>query len=216
MRPITALTCGRWAWCCTKRRRERVRVRRGDGASIQSPELERIISRCLEIDPARRYQGASDVRTDLERLKGDTGGLRPASRAAAFARWRKLAVPATAATALLLVLSIVGYFSPRQVPTLTDKDTIILADFTNKTGDADFDQTLREGLAVDLGQSPFLSLVSDKRIQETLHLMGVPEHAPMTAKQAHEVCERTFSAAVPPAARPAPNGGATPTANGPP
>ena len=93
-------------------------------------------------------------------------------------------------------LSLAGYLYSHRAPKLTDKDTIVLADFNNKTGDSDFDQTLRNGLAVELGQSPFLSLVPDQRMHGTLHLMGRPENTPVIGEVAREICERTFSAAV--------------------
>lgn len=79
---------------------------------------------------------------------------------------------------------------------LTDKDTIVLADFTNTTGDRVFDGTLREGLAVQLQQSPFLSLVPEDRIQQTLRFMGQASDARLTPETAREVCQRTSSAAV--------------------
>lgn len=79
---------------------------------------------------------------------------------------------------------------------LTERDTVVLADFTNTTGDPVFDETLRQGLAVELEQSPFLSLVSDGRMQRTLRLMGQPEDGRLTPEIAREVCERTGSAAV--------------------
>ena len=78
---------------------------------------------------------------------------------------------------------------------LTDKDTIVLADFENKTGDPVFDDTLRQGLSVELQQSPFLSLISDQQIQQTLALMGQPKDARLTSELAQQVCERTASAA---------------------
>ena len=83
-------------------------------------------------------------------------------------RW-KLIVPAVVA---VLALSVGGYFHFRRTPKLTDKDTIVLADFSNTTGDSVFDGTLRQGLAVQLEQSPFLSLISEERIQQVLRLMG--------------------------------------------
>jgi len=101
-----------------------------------------------------------------------------------------------AGVAAVLALLAAGYFYFHRKPALTDKDTIILADFTNRTGDPDFNDTLRQGLAVELGQSPFLSLVPDRRIQGTLRLMGRAPDSPLTADVAREVCERTFSAAV--------------------
>jgi eukaryotic-like serine/threonine-protein kinase len=101
-----------------------------------------------------------------------------------------------AAAAAALALLVAGYFYSHRTPKLTDKDTIVLADFINKTGDPVFDGTLRQGLAVQLEQSPFLSLVSDERIQQVLGLMGRPANAPLTPDLAREVCERTASAAV--------------------
>ena len=77
-----------------------------------------------------------------------------------------------------------------------DKDTIVLADFTNMTGDDVFDDTLRQGLAVQLQQSPFLSLISDERMHRTLLLMKQPADAKLTLKVASEICERSNSAAV--------------------
>ena len=79
---------------------------------------------------------------------------------------------------------------------LSEKDTVVLADFANSTGDPVFDGTLRQGMAVQLEQSPFLSLVSEQRIRHTLRLMGRPADAPLTPELAREVCERTGSAAV--------------------
>jgi hypothetical protein len=87
-------------------------------------------------------------------------------------------------------------YSFQRTPKLTDKDTIVLADFTNRTGDAVFDGTLRQGLAVQLGQSSFLSIVSEERIQQTLRLMGRTGDARVTPELAREICERTGSAAV--------------------
>jgi DNA-binding winged helix-turn-helix (wHTH) protein/tetratricopeptide (TPR) repeat protein len=107
-------------------------------------------------------------------------------------RW-KLIVPAIVA---VLALSVGGYFDLLRTPKLTDKDTIVLAEFRNTTGDSVFDGTLRQGLAVQLEQSPFLSLISDERIQQMLKLMGKPGDARLTPEIAREICERTASAAV--------------------
>ena len=99
----------------------------------------------------------------------------------------------------MLVAAAIGgtlYFRSRQATTrLTDKDTIVLSDFDNKTGDALFDDTLKQGLSVQLEQSPFLDLVSERRVNETLKLMGRPAGDRLTPKVAHEVCERTGSKA---------------------
>ena len=89
-----------------------------------------------------------------------------------------------------------GLFYTHKVHALTDKDTIVLADFTNTTGNQVFDGTLRQGLSVQLEQSPFLSIISDQQIQKTLGLMGQPTDAKLTPAIAQELCERTASAAV--------------------
>jgi tetratricopeptide (TPR) repeat protein len=91
---------------------------------------------------------------------------------------------------------VAAYVYLHRPPKLTAKDTIVLADFENKTGDPVFDDTLRQGLSVELQQSPFLSLVPDARIQQTLALMGLPKEARLTPAVAQQVCERTGSAAI--------------------
>ena len=93
-------------------------------------------------------------------------------------------------------LALTGYLYFHRAPKLTDKDTIVLADFANSTGDPVFDTTLRQGLAVQLEQSPFLSVISDERIQQTLKLMAKPADARLTPGMSLEICERTASAAV--------------------
>ncbi len=106
---------------------------------------------------------------------------------------------AVVAAALLIFLATLYQRSRRAVhatPKLTDRDSIVLADFANKTGDPVFTQTLRQGLAVQLDQSPFLSLVSDERIQQELHLMAQPPGAELTPTLAQEVCERAGGAAM--------------------
>ena len=101
---------------------------------------------------------------------------------------------------LILLLAAIGtatfllFFHRRRV--LSETDTVVVADFTNSTGDSVFDDTLRQGLAVELEQSPFLSLISEQRIQQTLRLMDQPAGARLTPQVAREICERTASAAV--------------------
>ena len=101
-----------------------------------------------------------------------------------------------AAAALLASFVVAGYFYAHRTPKLTDKDWIVLADFTNTTGDPVFDGTLRQGLAIQLEQSPFLGPASDERIQKALMLMGQPKDARLTPELARDVCERTASATV--------------------
>jgi DNA-binding winged helix-turn-helix (wHTH) protein/tetratricopeptide (TPR) repeat protein len=100
------------------------------------------------------------------------------------------------AAAAALTLAAVGYLYFRRTPGLTDKDTVVLADFANATGDPVFDGSLRQGLSAQLEQSPFLSLLSDHRIARTLSLMAQPKDARLTHDLAREVCQRTASAAV--------------------
>ena len=99
----------------------------------------------------------------------------------------------------VIVLSALGagsYFYFHRTPKLTDKDTIVLADFTNRTEDAVFDGTLREGLSVQLEQSPFLSIISDQQSLQTLQMMGQNPDVKITPQIARELCQRTGSAAV--------------------
>jgi tetratricopeptide (TPR) repeat protein/predicted Ser/Thr protein kinase len=167
------------------------------------PELERIINKALEKDRKLRYQHASEMRTDLQRLKRDSdsdrsavaageAGLKPVRKST----WiRRAAV--TAATILVIGLAVGGWlFFSRKAHALTEKDTIVLADFDNKTGDAVFDDTLKQGLSVQLEQSPFLNLLSDRRVNETLKLMGRPAGDRLTPEVTREVCERTGSKAM--------------------
>jgi serine/threonine protein kinase len=167
-------------------------------------KLEEIINKALEKDRTLRYQNAAEMRADLQRLKRDSDSGRtsvsgsgriavpdlPASRSTKF--W-KVAVPV-----VLVVIATIGaglYYRSKQAKPLTDKDTIILADFANTTGEPVFDGALRQGLSAQLEQSPFLSLVSDEHIAHTLQLMNKPRQARLTPELAREVCQRTASAA---------------------
>ena len=109
--------------------------------------------------------------------------------------WRIL-VPA----AVLLGVALIGgglyYYRSHRTKPLTDKDTIVLSDFDNKTGDPVFDDTLKQGLSVQLEQSPFLDLVSDRKVNQTLKLMGRPAGDRLTPEVTREVCQRTGSKAM--------------------
>src|SRR5262249_9170116 len=100
------------------------------------------------------------------------------------------------AAVIVIAAAVAGWLYLRRPPTLTDKDTIVLADFTNRTGDPVFEGTLRQGLAVQLGQSPFLTLVPADRIRRALQLMGQPPTAPLTDDVARDLCVRIGSTAV--------------------
>ncbi len=162
-------------------------------------ELARIIDKCLEKDRDLRYQRASEIRTDLQRLKRDrdsariTGRAKPGATPHVAKRWIVL-VPA--ATAAVLAFLAAGYLYVHRTAKLTDKDTIVLADFDNKTGNPVFDDALRQGLSVELQQSPFLSLISDRQVQQQLALMGQTKEARLTSDVAQQICERTASAMV--------------------
>jgi tetratricopeptide (TPR) repeat protein/tRNA A-37 threonylcarbamoyl transferase component Bud32 len=161
------------------------------------PKLEEILNKALEKDRSLRYQHAADMRTDLQRLKRDMESGRSAAAEAPAVRVAKLwkiAVPV-----LLVVFLVAGglyYRSHQQSNRLTEKDTIVLSDFDNKTGDAIFDDTLKQGLSVQLEQSPFLALVSERRVNETLKLMGRPAGDRLTPEVTHDVCLRTGSKAM--------------------
>ena len=162
-----------------------------------SPELERIINKALEKDRNLRYQSAAEMRADLQRLSRDAeSGRSPATRswtpAAQGATLWKIALPVM--TVVLLVAGGLYYRSHRS-NSLTDKDTVVLADFANSTGDAVFDDTLKTALTVSLRQSPFLNLLSDDRVGATLKLMTRPANTPLTPEVAREVCQRTQSKA---------------------
>jgi eukaryotic-like serine/threonine-protein kinase len=166
------------------------------------PKLGEIITKSLEKDHKLRYQHAADIRTDLQLLKRETESGRTAvaisetgskpTKSIPF-RW----VTVAGAAILAIGLSIGAWlFHTRKAHALTDKDTIVLADFTNKTGDAVFDDTLRQGLSVQLEQSPFLSLISESKINQTLKLMGLPAGDRLTPEVTREVCQRTASKAM--------------------
>jgi len=192
-------------------------------------ELEHIISRALEKDRELRYQHASEVRVELQRLKRDTdsgrsGAATPAAEEAEEATNVRAAKPSSdkqrtvasansqavagmphklpwkilAPAATLLVALLAGglYWRSHRSARLTEKDTIVLADFTNTTGDAIFDDTLKQALATQLAQSPFLNILSDQRVSETLRLMGRSPGERITLDTAREICQRTGSTAV--------------------
>ncbi len=190
------------------------------------PKLEEIINKALEKDRSLRYQHASDIRTDLQRLKRDTDSGRPVANAVKteveeegatvkVASGQQKAVSASQVVipprprsfpwkilvpvAVLVVALVLGglYWRSHRTVKLTDKDTIVLADFTNTTGDTVFDGgTLRQGLEVQLEQSPFLSLISEQQVRQALRLMGQPADSRLTPEIARDLCRRTQSAAV--------------------
>jgi tetratricopeptide (TPR) repeat protein len=166
-------------------------------------KLELVINKALDKDRKLRYQSAADIRTDLQRLKRDSDSGRAASATATAQAEPKSAAKSTwvrwtaAIVAVIVVagLAVGGWFS-RKAHALTDKDTIVLSDFDNKTGDEVFDDTLKQGLSVQLEQSPFLNLLSERKVNETLKLMGRAAGDRLTPEVAREVCQRTGSKAM--------------------
>ena len=116
-----------------------------------------------------------------------------ASRKRRYSRRWEILVPAIVILLAAVIAGTLHFRSRHPMTPLTDKDTIVLGEFLNKTGDSVFDDTLKQGLSVQLEQSPFLDLVSERRVNETLKLMGRPAGDRLTPEVAREVCERTGS-----------------------
>ena len=182
-----------------------------DGAPVPAvrlnPEvpskLEDIINKALEKERNLRYQHAADMRTDLQRLKRDTesghssaasSGIvaGPEAPAARHGKVWKTAVPI-----LTVALLLAGgfYYRLNKAKPLTDKDTIVLADFANSTGDAVFDDTLKTALTVSLRQSPFLNVLPDSEVAKTFQQMTRPASTKLTPEVARELCQRAGSKA---------------------
>jgi tetratricopeptide (TPR) repeat protein len=162
------------------------------------PKLEDIVNKALEKDRNLRYQSAADVRTDLQRLKRDSESGHSAAAssgtlAAPHGKVWNFAVPIL--TVALLVAGGLYYRSHQQRTRLTEKDTIVLADFANSTGDAVFDDALKTALNVSLRQSPFLNMLSDSEVAKTLQQMTRPSSTKLTPDLAREVCQREGSKA---------------------
>jgi eukaryotic-like serine/threonine-protein kinase len=188
-----------------------------------SPDLERIILRCLEKDPKLRYQTAADLVADLRRYKRDSDSGRSASRsveavpvteapsaslvsaaapaptasvpslslvrsAARLLPTRRARWAALAAVVMIAAFASVLYF--RRGEALTQQDYILLTDFANTTGEAVFDGTLKQALAVQLSESPFLNVVSDERVRQTLRFMSRPVDERITPAVGREICQR--------------------------
>jgi serine/threonine protein kinase/tetratricopeptide (TPR) repeat protein len=167
-----------------------------------SGAYESIILRCLERDPGQRFPSAEQV---AAALAGESSalsteipveqGLKLPGRAASGALKRTLLKIAT--PVLLVAMLTAGglYYRSVQSRPLTDRDTLVLADFTNNAGDAVFDGTLKTALSLSLRQSPFLSLLSEDSVAATLKLMTRPANTPLTPDITHEVCQRVHSTA---------------------
>lgn len=156
-----------------------------------SPGFDAIVQKCLEKEPSLRYQSAREIAVDLKRL----GAPSPAVQAAAKKRGR-LWILASASLLILIGTAVTLFWRTRQSKALTEKDTVVLADFDNNTEDAVFNDALKQGLAVELGQSPFLNVLSEQKVAETLGMMGRPANERITTELGRELCLRTGSKAL--------------------
>ncbi|HEY6387405.1 MAG TPA: protein kinase [Candidatus Acidoferrum sp.] len=163
-----------------------------------SANLEEIINKALEKDHKLRYQNAADIRTALEQLGGEpkSAKLRTALKTQPTSGKGRLWRVMVPAVVVACILGRAGYVLWHPKPKLTNKDAIVLADFANSTGDTVFDDGLKQGLEVQLGQSPFLNLVSREQVRQTLQMMKQPPDTKLTGDIAREVCQRMNGAAV--------------------
>jgi eukaryotic-like serine/threonine-protein kinase len=170
---------------------------------LVSPALDNVILKALEKEPHRRYQSARELQVALESVaaglnlkppQSDAAKKNVASRLTALAGEWKIIVPV--GVLALLGLSMLGWLlNIHKTQALAETDTIVLADISNSTGDGVFDETLKQALSVQLAQSPFLNILSDQKMKDTLRLMGRSSGDRVNRDTAMEICQRTGSAA---------------------
>jgi serine/threonine protein kinase/tetratricopeptide (TPR) repeat protein len=206
---------GNTSWAAVEAILNRVPARPAHLNPQVPPGLETIITKSLEKNLNQRYQSAAAVRADLEETKRDlsvavgravrdakSSHIATVTHAAQHTRASKLFSPprwaALMGTAVVLAGLALGgrLLLSRKVHALSPTDTIVIADFTNKTGDPVFDDTLKQAVSVSLAQSPFLNIISDQKVRNTLKLMGHSPGDPLIPDIAREVCQRTGGAAL--------------------
>jgi tetratricopeptide (TPR) repeat protein len=165
------------------------------------PQFEGILNKLLEKDRDLRYQSAADVRSDLKRLKRDSesgttlaatsssSSIRTSTRPP-VAPGRKLPLWLIPALIVAVVAAGIGFVFLKRGHALTEKDSILIADFVNTTTDPVFDGTLKKALAVDLGQSPYLNVFPEQKIRQTLQFMGRSPGDRITTDVGREICQR--------------------------
>jgi serine/threonine protein kinase/tetratricopeptide (TPR) repeat protein len=187
--------------------------------------LEDIITKCLEKEPELRYQSAAELRTDLKRLKRTTDSQNsmvlpseaeqaerlsdelPLKHSSPDARTVSIDKPKPrrkrpwktitgVLTAIALIAGGIWYWRTHHATHFQGKDSVVLADFTNTTGEEVFDSTLKQALAIQLEQSPYLNVLSDQKVRSTLKLMDRPPDTRMNNEVAREVCLRSNSKAL--------------------
>jgi eukaryotic-like serine/threonine-protein kinase len=160
------------------------------------PKLEEIISKALEKNRETRYQTASEIRADLELLRREMRSGGETNTTAATHGWR---ITLSVAIMLVTIAIAAGVFwraREARLARLADKDTIVLADFTNTTGEALFDDALKQGLRVQLEQSPFLNILTDEKVGGELQMMGRQKDGRLTNDISRDLCQRVGSKAV--------------------
>jgi eukaryotic-like serine/threonine-protein kinase len=154
-------------------------------------ELERIIAKCLEKERKLRYQHSSEIRTDQQRLQRDTESRKSTAVLETRPIIRNRTSWAAGGAMVIVAALLAAYFFVARPAKLADQDTVVLAGFTNTTGDPIFDDTLKTALTVSLRQSPFLNVLSEDQVTKTLRQMSRPANAQVTDQFALEVCQRT-------------------------
>ena len=162
-------------------------------------ELESIIDKCLEKDRNLRYQHASEIRADLQRVKRDTETGKTVAASPTTVQSARRRGPILAASIILVIIGcaiVAWFYRSRQRAALSATDTVVVADFSNSTGDPVFDDALKQALLVQLSQSPFLNVLSEQKVSHTLSLMGRSPNDRLTSDLGREVCQRTQSKAM--------------------
>ena len=182
---------------------------------LAPPQLDRIVARAIAKQPSDRYQTAEELSADLECVQRELSGELPMGRTAEYSRWpvgparapaarsaggarvwsRRGSVAAVAAAAMALTAAG-AYWRAQQAHPLAERDTIVIADFTNATGNAVFDDALREAVDVQIRQSRWFRVLGEQRTLNTLRLMGRPADTPVAGDIARELCLRARAQAV--------------------